>query len=122
MRTTVLLLVLTVLMGATAGCLRFRALRTPHPAAPAEPLAPSPRLIVGRIIAVDPERPFAFVALGADAPPAATAEGTELSSRSPELRHTAHLRASRYVRGRTLGVTIVEGRPSPGDEVVWLAP
>jgi len=35
---------------------------------------------------------------------------------------TARLRASRYLRGRTLGTKILTGQPAPGDEVVWLAP
>ena len=86
------------------------------------PLAPSPRLIVGRIIAVDPAQGFAFVDLAADAPAAAVVEGTELVARTLDLRETARVRASRYVRGRTLGTKIVGGQPSPGDEVVWLAP
>jgi hypothetical protein len=87
-----------------------------------EALVPSPRLIVGRIIAVDPAQRFAFVELASDAPPAALAEGTELSVRTLELRETGRLSASRHVRGRTLGARILAGQPSPGDEVVWLAP
>lgn len=90
--------------------------------APVEILAPSPRLIVGRIIAVDAERRFAFVELAPDAPATALVDGTEMSARTPELRATGKLRASRYVRGPTLGTTIIEGQPTPGDEVVWLAP
>lgn len=87
-----------------------------------EALAPSPRLIVGRILAVDAPRGFAFVDLAPDAPPASTVVGVELSTRTMDLEETARLRASRYVRGRTLGVTIVAGKPRTGDEVVWLAP
>jgi hypothetical protein len=52
----------------------------------------------------------------------ALANGTELIVRTPALQITARLRTSRYVRGRTLGTKIVEGQPSPGDEVVWVAP
>jgi hypothetical protein len=104
------------------GCLG--ALRDPAtPSAPREPLTPSPRLVVGRIIAVDAERGFAVVELAGDAPPAALAEGGELLARSfDELRETARLIASRYLRGRTLGTSVKTGRPSPGDEVVWIAP
>ncbi len=90
--------------------------------APAETLAPSPRLMVGRVIAIDGERHFAFVELAPDAPLTALADGTELTTRTQELAPTGKLRASRYVRGRTLGATILEGQPTPGDEVVWLAP
>jgi hypothetical protein len=85
-------------------------------------LIPSPRLIIGRVIAIDAERRFAFVELAADASANATAEGSELLARTLDLRETARLHASRYVRGRTLGTHIVSGQPSPGDEVVWLAP
>ncbi len=85
-------------------------------------LVPSPRLIVGRVVAVDPARRFAFVELAADAPTSALAEGTELIVRSPDLRETARLKTSRYLRGRTLGTNVVGGQPSPEDEVVWLAP
>lgn len=98
-----------------------------HAAAPATPppvdvLAPSPRLILGRIIAIDAAQGFAFVELAADSPPSAVAAGTELITRTMDLRETGRLEASRYVRSRTLGTKIVRGQPTPGDEVVWLAP
>ena len=96
--------------------------KSPPVAIPAGALIPSPRLIVGRVIAIDAEHRFAFVELATDAPAGATADGTELIARTLELRETARLHASRYVRGRTLGTNIVAGQPSPGDEVVWLAP
>ena len=88
----------------------------------ADTLAPSPRLIIGRVIAVDLAQRFAIVELASDAPPSALAAGTELVARTLELRETARLQASRYVRGRTLGTQIIGGQPSPGNEVVWLAP
>lgn len=98
--------------------------RDTKPPAPApEPLAPSSRLIVGRIVAVDPERGFAMIELAADAPPAALPEGGELVARTlADLRETARLLVSRYVRGRTLGATVKSGSPAVGDEVVWTAP
>jgi hypothetical protein len=107
-----------------AGCHRFSSPQSAKTvAAPAaEPLAPSPRLILGRIVALDATRHFAFVELAADAPSNALTEGTELIVRTQDLRPTGHLRASRYLRGRTLGTTILDGQPSAGDEVVWLAP
>jgi hypothetical protein len=94
------------------------------PAAPADdaPLAPSPRLIVGRITAVDAARGFAFVELAAEAPAIALVADTELIARTLDLRETARLRASRYLRGRMLGTNVARGRPRVGDEVVWLAP
>lgn len=97
------------------------ARNAPHPLAEGA-LLPSPRLIVGRILAVDAERRFAFVELAADAPAGAATEGADLLTRTLELRETARLHASRHLRGRTLGTRIVSGQPSPGDEVVWLAP
>ena len=87
-----------------------------------EPLVPSPRLMVGRVLDIDLAQGFAFVDLAADAPSVALVEGTELISRTLDFRETARLRASRYVRGRTLGAKIVSGQPAPEDEVVWQAP
>jgi hypothetical protein len=114
-----LLLLAALPLGGCTGVFR----ETPPPAPPPEPLAPSPRLIVGRIIAVDAERGFAIIELATDAPPAALAEGGELVARTlADLRETARLLAARYVRGRTLGSTVKSGVPSVGDEVVWTAP
>jgi hypothetical protein len=104
---------------ALAGC---HSSAPSSPALSAEALAPSPRLIVGRIIAVDLTQRFAIVELASDAPAAPLADGTELIARTLELRETARLRVSRYVRGRTLGTQIIGGQPSVGNEVVWLAP
>jgi hypothetical protein len=94
----------------------------PPPVLAAGALLPSPRLVVGRVLAVDPGHGFAFVELAPDAPAAALNAGTELNVRTLELRDTARIEVSRYLRGRTLGAKIVEGQPAPGDEVVWLAP
>ncbi len=108
-----------------AGC-QHSSSANPGEAAPEvtanETVSPSPRLIVGRVIAVDRERGFAFIDLNRDAPAAALATDAELSARTPELQETALLHVSRHRRGRTLGATITSGKPSPGDEVVWLAP
>ncbi|MEY4689229.1 MAG: hypothetical protein RIR76_3252 [Verrucomicrobiota bacterium] len=122
MKSSPALHVLCIAILASAGCTSVRPVTSP-PAPPREPLAPSPRLIVGRIIAVDQERRFAFVELAGDAPPAALTEGGELLVRSlAELRETARLAVSRHVRGRTLGTSIAKGRPVVGEEVVWVAP
>jgi hypothetical protein len=86
------------------------------------PLAPSPRLIVGRVLAVELAAGMAFVDVDSDAPERALVDGAELTTRTRDLRETGRLRTSRYVRGRTLGASIVAGQPSPGDEVVWHAP
>jgi hypothetical protein len=92
------------------------------PLATTELLSPSPRLIVGQVIAVDRERGFAFVELARDAPVAAAVPDTELLTRNDDLQETARLQVSRHLRGRTLGTTITSGNPVSGDEVVWLAP
>jgi hypothetical protein len=108
-----------------SGCRHFRPSepwRSEAAALPADALAPSPRLIVGWILAVDLPRGFAFIDLASDTPPRALADGAGLTSRTQDLRETGQLRVSHHRRGRTLGTTIVSGQPSPGDEVVWLAP
>lgn len=87
-----------------------------------EALAPSPRLIVGRVVAVDPARGYAFIELTADAPPSASAEGNELVVRTADLKETARLRASRQLRARTLGTHVMSGSPGIGEEVIWIAP
>lgn len=87
-----------------------------------EALAPSPRLIVGRVVAVDPARGYAFIELASDAPPSASAEGSELLVRTHDLKETARLRASRQLRVRTLGTHIASGTPAIGEEVIWVAP
>jgi hypothetical protein len=97
--------------------------REPRAREAAAPLTPSPRLIVGRVLSIDAAQRLAIIALQSDAPTGALAEGTELIARDYQsLAPTARLRASRYLRGRTLGTAIVSGQASPGDEVVWLAP
>ncbi|MEI6052954.1 MAG: hypothetical protein WCQ44_09655 [Opitutaceae bacterium] len=85
---------------------------------PTAEVAPSPNLYAGRILAVDLERHFAFVALSPSSPPAVLQPDLELITRSDELRVSAHLRTTRQVRGRTLGAQIISGQPAVGDEVV----
>lgn len=93
------------------------------PAAPsASALQASPHQLVGRVLAVDAARGFAFVDLTAAPPAAALAEGAELIARTDDLRETARLRTSRYQRGRTLGTTVTAGQPAVGNEVVVVAP
>ena len=123
------LLAVVLLCGACSyfGSRASKAVAGREPAAattllPAGALLPSHNLLVGRVLAVDAARGFAFVDLATDAPAAALAGDTELVARTDTLRETARLRASRYVRGRTLGAKIVSGQPAPGDEVVFPAP
>jgi len=89
---------------------------------PAGALLPSRNLLVGRVLAVDLAQGFVFVNLASDAPAAALVDDADLITRTDALHETARLRASRYVRGRTLGAKIVSGQPAPGDEVVFPAP
>jgi hypothetical protein len=120
------ILALLALISLVAGCRHATPTKsvssTPPITLGADVLLPSPRLIIGRIIAVDSAQGFAFVDLAPDTPSPALANGTELIARTLALHETGRLRVSRYVRGRTLGTKIVDGQPSPGDEVVWLAP
>jgi hypothetical protein len=88
---------------------------------PADALTLSPHKIVGRIVAVDTARGFAFVSLTTTTPAAALVEGGELIVRSDDLRETGRVRTSRYTRGRTLGTQIISGQPKLGDEVVFHA-
>lgn len=85
-------------------------------------LQASPYRLVGRILAIDAPRGFAFIDLTAGPPVTALTEGAELIARTDDLRETARLRASRFVRDRTFGTTILTGRPAPGDEVVIHVP
>jgi hypothetical protein len=115
---------LVALLAVAGGC------RNAAPAAvPASPavlgagaLLPSSRMIMGRVIAVESARGVAVVELAADAPKSALVAGTDLVARTADLRETAHLEVSPFLRSRTLGTKIVAGQPSPGDEVVWVAP
>ena len=91
------------------------------PSTPAT-LTPSPNLIVGRVIAVDTLRHFAFIDIASSAPASALAPDCELLTRTDDLRITAHLRATRQLRGHTLGTVITAGAPDVGDEVIFPAP
>jgi len=93
-----------------------------RPASSTNALKPSANKLVGRVLAVDLVRGFAFVTLTAEPPAAALTAGAELIVRTNDLHETARLRTSRYVRGRTLGTNIVSGQPTVDDEVVFHAP
>lgn len=121
MPVTATVLVFVAVMLFWGGC-QHPGVQPASPPPFSDALAPSPRLIVGRIVAVDADRGFAFIELATDAPAAATEPETELVSRTHDLRETARLQASRQLRGRTLGTAILAGKPGAGDEVVWVAP
>ena len=122
-RVTALLVV--IFLSSACGHIATLAPTSPAPPVDASPpagLQPSPNHLVGSVLAVDATRGFAFIDLTSEPPPAALLEGAELMARTAELRETARLRVSRYVRGRTLGTNIISGQPAPGDEVVFRAP
>ena len=125
LRFTARLLLPFVVLSSGTGCRNLFTDPAPAATTPvldAGALLPSPRLIIGRVVAVDEAQRLAFIELATDAPNAALIAGTELVARTMNLRDTGRLQVSAYVRGRTLGTQIVGGQPSPGDEVVWLAP
>ena len=82
----------------------------------------SPYRLVGHVLAVDRARGTAIVDLAPDAPASALCEGAELVARTRDLHPAARLAVTRYLRGRTLGVTILAGDPAVDDEVVWHLP
>lgn len=90
----------------------------PTPAA----LAASPRKLVGRVLAIDLPRGFAFVTLTTEPPLPALNLGAELTARTDDLRETARMKTARSTRGRILAVQIISGQPTAGDEVVVVAP
>ena len=105
----------------TAGC---AGPAQPAPASPVAPSAAAPALgpshfvIIGRVLAVEKERGFAFVDLTGRVPSSAVVADTRLITRRLDLTETGELAASSYARGHTLGARIVSGQPAPGDEVV----
>lgn len=124
-RTAAALALSAVFFFAATGCRHVPAGDTgagPTLSTSADALLPSPRLLVGRVIAFDAQRGFAIVELAGDAPGDALADGSELLARTTDLRETARLRPTRYRRGRTLGCVVVSGQPAAENEVVWLAP
>jgi hypothetical protein len=101
----------------------FPACHAPAPApslAPAALLAPSPFLLIGRVVSVDPVRDLAIIELSTSAP--TLQPDTELLARADDLSETARLRATRQLRGHTLGANVISGDPRPGDEVVLEKP
>ncbi len=83
--------------------------------------APSPNRIIGYILDIDEAQGLAIIDLTAHPLPPELHDGVELTVRTRDLRKTARLRASRIIRGRTLGATIVTGLPAVGEEVVLAA-
>lgn len=87
----------------------------------AEHITPGPVQVVGRVIAVDMRTLTVVIELAPYAVLPEKFNGRPLISRRDDLRPTARLQASPYLRGRTLGARLVAGTPGIGHEVV-LAP
>ena len=87
--------------------------------AKANAVVPSPSLVVGRIIAVDTKSGSVIVEVGAYAVLPPDFAPRILLARTDDLRPTAHLQSSVYLRGRTLGTRLLDGSPQVGDEVVF---
>jgi hypothetical protein len=106
---------------AAAGCRTAtdpRAAQAPSAASP-EPAYTAPaHALVGHVLAIDRERGFVIVALADDPPAVALRPGVQLWVRRRDLRFVARLSVSRYLRGDTLGTTLVEGEAAIDDEVV----
>lgn len=82
-------------------------------------VVPGPAQVVGRVIAVDPRTLTVIIELAPYATMPARFDGQTMIARANDLRPTARLEASRYLRGRTLGARIVAGKPRIDDEVVF---
>ena len=91
------------------------------PAADARPVrtTPGPVQVVGRVIAVDMRTLTVVIELAPYAVLPANFNGRLLIARMDDLRPTARLQASPYVRGRTLGARLLAGQPRIGHEVVF---
>jgi hypothetical protein len=90
-----------------------------RPAASPEPAYTAPaHALVGHVLAIDRERGFVIVALADDPPAVALRPGVQLWVRRRDLRLVARLSVSRYLRGDTLGTTLVEGEPAIDEDVV----
>lgn len=92
------------------------------PPTPTHRYEPSPERIVGYILDIDEARGFAVIDVAADVPADSLREGTPLAVRTRDLHPTAHLTSTRFLRGHTLGATIVTGLPAIGEEVTRREP
>ena len=91
-------------------------------AASAPVYSPPAQPPIGRIISVDTRNGFAVTALNPDGEKLFRAEHREFHSRRADLTPTARLLGTVHRHGATLGLRILEGLPSPGDEVVPAPP
>lgn len=101
-----------------AGCATGGGRKPAESTTKAGAIAPSPFVVVGHVLAVD----FSTMNVVIDVAPYAVLpfdfDGKILLARTEDLRPTAKLQASPYLRGHTLGARLLAGRPNAGDEVV----
>ena len=83
---------------------------------------PGPVEVVGRVIAIDRPSLSVIIELAPYAVVPAGYDGRMLIARLDDLRPTARLQASPYVRGRMLGARLLAGSPQVGNEVVFAPP
>ncbi|MDF3059051.1 MAG: hypothetical protein K0R17_3266 [Rariglobus sp.] len=90
------------------------------PGSQATHTVPGPVQVVGRVIAVDLRTLSVIIELAPYATLPADFSGRILMTRLDDLRPTARLQASSYLRGRTLGARLMAGQPQIGNEVVFV--
>ena len=94
--------------------------RKPAAVAPSKPesVTPSPFAAVGHVISVDAGTGNVIIDVASYAVLPPDFVGKIMLARTDELRPTAKLQASPYLRGHILGAKILAGQPNAGDEVV----
>ena len=81
-------------------------------------MAFSSSLVVGRVIAIEPSSKSVLVEVRAFTVLPPDFATRILISRTDDLRPTARLQSSSYLRGRILGTRLIAGAPHVGDEVM----
>ncbi len=94
-------------------------LGTPEQSGQPARTVPGPVQVVGRVIAVDFRTLTVIIETARYAIVPPDFSGRVLIARKDDLRPTARLQASPYLRGRTLGTRLLAGQPQIGDEVVF---
>jgi len=102
-----------------AGCATRTVGKPPAPTVKAGAVAPSPFWVVGHVLDVDATTGNVIIDVAPYAVLPADFSGKIMLTRAEaDLRPTAKLQASPYLRGHILGAQLLAGRPNPGDEVV----
>jgi len=108
----------------TLGCLLLAGCATgtggkkqPAPAK-ASTVIPSPFVVVGHVLDVDAATGNVIIDVAPYAVLPADFSGKIMLTRTEDLRPTAKIEASPYLRGHILGAHLLAGRPGIGDEVV----